>query len=686
MPQPAPRRRSLPLIGQVGGGRSRQTCRFRCGDACFHEAPNTSGNAYFGDIAAAALSRRSVLRASAAGVGATAVAGVGGFAPALADRGRGNPRLEFDAIQYGTSDTVEVPRGYEHRIVIRWGDPVLPDAPEFDFTGQTADAQAKQFGYNCDYVAFRPLGRDRGLLWVNHEYTNEALMFSGYTDGNDATLEQIKVSMEAHGGSVVELRRVEGGHDGRGRGRRKGEWRPSRGRRRFNRRITATTPFDITGPAAGHELLRTEADPDGTRVLGMLNNCSGGTTPWGTILTCEENYNQYFVGGDEVSDDLKPRLARYGIATEGDTREGNRRFDRVDERFDLSRHPNEANRFGYVVEIDPYDPDSTPKKRTMLGRIKHEGANHRITDDGRIAVYMGDDERFDYMYKFVSERRYRKGSRRGNGRLLDSGTLYAAKLRGDSPESELDGSGELPSDGAFDGWGEWVPLCSDQESFVDGFSVAEVLVYTRLAADKAGATKMDRPEDIEASPVTGKIYCALTNNDAREPGQADEPNPRGPNRYGHILEITERHNDAAATRFRWDVPIVCGDPEDPNTYFAGYDKSKVSPISSPDNLTFDEAGNLWIATDGMAWGNDGLFAVPVEGEYKGQLKMFARVPVGAECCGPLITEDQKTVFIAPQHPGEGGTVEEPESTWPDGGFPRPSVVAIWHARGKDIGS
>lgn len=690
MPQSAPRRRSLPLIGPVGGGRSRQTCRFRCGDACFHQAPNTSDNTYFGEVATAALSRRNVLRAGAVGAGATAAAGLGGMAPALASpgngRGRGNPRLKFEGIEPGTGDAVEIPNGYEQRVVVRWGDPVLPGAPEFDFTAQTAEAQAKQFGYNCDYVGFQSLGRDRGLLWVNHEYTNENLMFAGYTDGNDADPEQISIAMAAHGGSIVEIRREDEGR-GRGRGKSTGGWRLTQGRRRFNRRITASTPMELTGPAAGDELLRTEADPDGTRVLGMLNNCAGGMTPWGTILTCEENFHQYFVGGEDAPEDAKPAMARYGIPTEGDTRSGNRRFDRVEERFDLSRHPNEANRFGYVVEIDPYDPDSTPQKRTMLGRFKHEGAHHRITRDGRIALYLGDDERFEYIYKFVSKGRYRKGSRRGNSRLLDSGTLYAAKFRGDSPEKEIDGSGELPSDGAFDGWGEWIPLCSDSESFVEGFSVAEVLVHTRLAADKAGATKMDRPEDIEASPATGKIYCALTNNSAREPGQADEPNPRGPNRYGHILEITERHGNAAATRFRWDVPIVCGDPEDEGTYFAGYDKSKVTAISSPDNLTFDRQGNLWISTDGMAWGNDGLFAVPMEGRHKGHLKMFARVPNGAECCGPLITEDQKTVFIAPQHPGDGGSYDDPQSTWPDhNGFPRPSVVSIWHSRGKDIGS
>jgi secreted PhoX family phosphatase len=678
VPRSAPRR-LLPLVGH-NGGRSRVTCRFRCGDACFHEAPNTSGNAYFGDVFAAALSRRNLLRAGAVGAGATAM-GFGALAPASAHpaNGRGNPRLRFDSVAPNNDDAITVPRGYEHNVVIRWGDPVLPGAPEFDFANQTAEAQEQQFGYNCDFVGVLPIDDDRALLWVNHEYTNENLMFPGYTDGNAATEEQIRISMAAHGGSIVEIERMRGTHG----------WRPvRRGRRRYNRRITMMTPMEFTGPAAGHELLRTEADPEGTRVLGMNNNCAGGVTPWGTILTAEENFNQYFVGGESAPADAKPALARYGIATSGDTRRGNRRFDRVEERFDLARHPHEANRFGWIVEIDPFDPDSTPRKRTMLGRFKHEGANIRITADGRVAAYMGDDERFDYIYKFVSDKKYRKGSRRHNDTLLDSGTLYVARLTGDSPAEEIDGSGELPADGDFAGSGEWIPLCSSTESFVEGFTVAEVLIHTRLAADTAGATKMDRPEDIEPNPVTGKVYCALTNNTARTPEQAHEANPRANNKSGHILEITERRNDAGATRFTWDVPLVCGDPEDPATYYAGYDKSRVAPISCPDNVAFDKYGNLWISTDGAPGtiGHaDALHAVPMHGKYRGELKTFATVPVQAECCGPFITKDNKTVFIAPQHPGEDGTVESPTSTWPDGDFPRPSVVSIWHSRGHEIG-
>lgn len=679
MSESAPRRRLLPLLGH-NGGRSRATCRFRCGDACFHDAPNTSDNPYFGDVLATALSRRSVLRAGAIGAGASAV-GLAGFAPAAADptNGKGNPRLRFDSVSPNTEDAVTVPQDYDHNIVIRWGDPVLPDAPEFDFENQTPEAQRKQFGYNCDYVAFRELDADRGLLWVNHEYTNEALMFAGYTDGNDAEVEQIEVSIAAHGGSLLEVERVPD----------TGGWRPAGGNRWFNRRVTATTPIEISGPASGDELLHTEDDPDGTSVRGMLNNCAGGMTPWGTILTGEENFHQYFVGGEDAPEEAKEALRRYGIPVTGDTREGNRRFDRAEERFDLSRHPREANRFGYVVEIDPLNPYAPPRKRTMLGRFKHEAANPRITEDGRVAVYMGDDERFEYMYKFVSDKRYKRGAHWHNATLLDSGTLYVARLTGNSPAEEIDGSGQLPEDGEFDGSGSWVPLCDATRSFVDGFTVAEVLVHTRMAADTVNATKMDRPEDFEPNPVTGKVYCALTKNSARSPEQAEEPNPRAQNKYGHILEISERGNDAGAEEFGWTLPIVCGDPEDASSYFAGYDKSRVMPVATPDNLAFDEHGNLWIATDGQPSSldiNDGLHAVPMHGKYRGALKSFATVPLGAECCGPFITPDQKTVFIAPQHPGEGGSVAEPESTWPDGDFPRPSVVSIWHTKGKDVGS
>ncbi|WP_433435300.1 PhoX family protein [Nonomuraea sp. CA-141351] len=678
--------RLLPLLSTPHkGGRSALTCQFRCGNACAHDVANTTGNAYFGDVVKEALSRRGVLRAGALGA-LVAGAGIAGAAPAMADdpeaaaAAKGGPvgDIRFTPVAPNKNDALSIPEGYRSSVVVRWGDPVLPDAPAFDFDNQSADAQNKQFGYNCDYVTLLPMGRDRGLLWVNHEYTDESLMFRGYTGGAAATEEQIKIALAAHGGSVVEIERANGA----------GEWKlVTKGRRRYNRRITAQTPMIFSGPAAGSDLLKTAADSEGRKPVGMLNNCSGGTTPWGTVLTAEENFDQYFVNGDKVPAEQKPYISRYTITT--GTPSSSRRFDRVEERFDLAKHPNEANRFGWIVEIDPFDPDSTPIKRTALGRFKHEAANTTLARDGRLVVYMGDDSRFEYIYKFVSKNRYIPGFDRHNRTLLDEGTLYVAKFTGDSPASEIDGSGKLPSDGEFDGSGEWIPLVSGDKSYVDGMTATEVLVYTRVAADKVGATKMDRPEDMERNPVTGGVYVALTNNTNRTAAQVDEANPRPSNKHGHVLEIVEKRNDAGEKTFAWSLPLVCGDPNDATTYFGGYDKTKVSPISCPDNVTFDKDGNLWIATDGNQLGsNDGMFVMPVRGKERGHLRQFLTVPVGAETCGPLVTQDQRSVFVAVQHPGEtdGASPDNPSSHWPDGDQPRPSVAVVWHGQGKKIGA
>ncbi|MFD1547206.1 PhoX family protein [Nonomuraea guangzhouensis] len=664
------------------------TCRFRCGNACAHDVANTSDNPYFGDVVAQAISRRGMLRAGTLGALAAGVAGVGlaGAVPALAEPtepeaellGHSSGDIRFTPVPPNKEDALRVPDGYTSAVVARWGDPVTADAPAFDFDKQSAEAQSKQFGYNCDFVTLFPMGANRGLLWVNHEYTNENLMFRGYTTGAAATEEQIKIALAAHGGSVVEIERVRG----------TGQWKlVTNGRRRYNRRITAQTPMRFSGPAAGSDPLKTAADPAGRTPVGMLNNCSGGSTPWGTVLTAEENIDQYFVNGDKVPAAQLPYISRYTITT--GTPASNRRFDRVEERFDLAKHPNEANRFGWVVEIDPFDPDSTPVKRTALGRLKHEAANTTLARDGRVVVYMGDDSRFEYIYKFVSKNRYIPGNDRHNRNLLDEGTLYVAKFTGDSPATEIDGSGKLPSDGAFDGSGQWIPLVSGDRSYVDGMTAIEVLVYTRVAADKVGATKMDRPEDMERNPVTGGVYVALTNNTNRTAAQVDEANPRPSNKHGHVLEIVERRDDAGEKTFAWSLPLICGDPNDPATYFAGYDKTKVSPISCPDNVAFDRDGNLWIATDGNQLGsNDGMFVMPVRGKERGHLRQFLTVPLGAETCGPMVTPDQRSVFVAVQHPGEldGATPDKPASHWPDGDQPRPSVAVVWHAKGQKVGA
>ncbi len=354
----------LPLLPQPGHNtaRSALTCRYRCGDACSHEAPNRSLNPCLGDVIHRALSRRGTLKGAAvlavaagAGLGAAPATAAAAGPAAPARHGRPPRGLGFEPVAPNTADAVIVPEGFSQQVVIRWGDPVLSRAPRFDPLRQSAAAQSRQFGYNCDYMALldSPCGRDHQLLVVNHEYTDEEIMFFGY-DPAAPTREQVETAWAAHGMTVLLVRAD----------RRSGRLWPVAGDS-HNRRITATTPFRITGPAAGSEFLRTGADPTGTLVLGTLNNCGGGVTPWGTVLSGEENFNQYFANASAVTDPVaRQRLARYGLPS-GSSR---RKWERFDDRFDIAEEPSEPNRHGWIVEIDPYDPDSVPRKRTALGR------------------------------------------------------------------------------------------------------------------------------------------------------------------------------------------------------------------------------------------------------------------------------------------------------------------------------
>ncbi|MCZ8380256.1 PhoX family phosphatase [Mycobacterium sp. CPCC 205372] len=681
----------LNLFVSHDGRSSRQhiTCRYKCGDACSKPAPNTSDNEYFGDIVKA-VSRRSMIRATGVtvlAVGAGSVLAACGTedapqgSPTTSAPPETPPGMKFSAVAPNSEDAVVVPEGYQQGVVISWGDPVLPGAPKFDVTKQTAAAQRGQFGFNNDFAALLPVDGTPGhfLLVTNFEYVTPQFMFPGYK-ADAPTREQFDIEIAAIGMGVVEVERAPGGG-----------LRPVMGR--YNRRITADTPFTLTGPAAGTDFVKTAADPTGRTVLGTFANCAGGVTPWGTVLSGEENFHSYF-GAAEGSPKPSPvdadRQDRYGVALEP----SELLWETFDPRFDVARTPNEVNRFGYVVELNPWDPASTPVKHSAMGRLKHEGANIYVTGDGSVVAYTGDDERFDYMYKFVSSRKIQPGrepaAMANNMAILDEGTLYVAKLTSDIPAGEIDGSGKLPAKGSFSGTGTWLPLLrsgpnGQAESLVPGITAQEAAVFTRMAADKAGATKMDRPEDFEADPKTGKVYVALTNNDERgAPGEApvDAANPRNDNKSGQVLEITDNHT---GTDFTWDLLLVCGDPAAADTYFAGFDKTKVSPISCPDNLAFDSHGNLWISTDGNALdSNDGLFAVALDGPNRGETKQFLTVPLGAETCGPVITDDLVTVSV--QHPGEfdDNSIDNPKSRWPEGGngTARPSVVAVWKADGQ----
>jgi secreted PhoX family phosphatase len=497
----------------------------------------------------------------------------------------------------------------------------------------------------------------RGILAVNHEYTNPELMFPVY-DPKAPTRNQVDVQLAAHGLAFVEVE-LSGG-----------KWRPVRNSR-YNRRITAETEMTLHGQAAGHELLKSSYDSSGKKVRGTLNNCGGGVTPWGTLLTAEENFNQYFANRNSLPAD-DPRKAihtRYGLPVG----HSERSWERFHSRFDLAKDPNEAFRFGWIVEIDPYNPKFTPRKHTALGRLKHEAATIAVAPDRRVVVYTGDDERFDYVYKFISKRRMAP-RREENFSLLDEGTLYVAKF-------------DLTEGGR--GIGRWIPLVAGKGPLA-GWNEAMVQINTRAAADLLGATKMDRPEDIETNPVTGKVYVVCTNNSLRgtpeQPG-TDPANAIARNAHGHIIEIAEEANNPASLAFEWDIFMRCGDPakDEHNSYFAGCDPSKVSPVSCPDNIVFDRKGNLWIATDGQPSSlkkNDGIYAVPVQGPDRGYVRQFLSGCADAEVASLAMTPDDRSLFASIQHPGEGSKSLDPAnltSRWPDGDFPRPSVIAVTKA-------
>lgn len=616
------------------------------------------------------LTRRTFL---AGGLGAFVV---GCVSPGPSDKAD-KPLLGFTGIEAVTEpgfDGVLVAPGYRADPVFSWGDPVLPPAPPWRAgAGDDWRAQTLQAGQNHDGMHFFPMPEApnrRGLLVVNHEYVNPTLHPRGFTVEEDATGRkqrpeaEVRKEQAAHGVSIVELAR---GDDGRWHTVVDGL---------FNRRITGTTAMQLTGPAAGHALLCTQSDPGGREVLGTLNNCSMGVTPWGTYLTCEENWKNYFVNRDAGDYAARPTHHRYGLSNGKNSRYY--AWESVDERFDATPadaphggHVNEPHRFGWVVEIDPFDPQARPIKRTAMGRLVRECCTLSLGEDGRMAFYSGDDTRGEYIYKFVPRGRWQAGNNSAARDLLDDGTLYVARFN-------------------EDGSGEWLPLTHGQNGLTeenDFPDQATVLVNARGAADRLGATRMDRPEWVAVHPRTREAYVALTNNRHRgvDPQQpVNRANPRPENPYGHILRWREQNDDPAATRFRWDIFVLAGLPESARREEKFTGSIRGDLFACPDGLAFDAAGRLWIGTDyddGEApyrpmGTNQLLCADPGSRE----IRRFLAGPAGCEVTGITFSPDRRTLWVNIQHPG--GSFPAGDGTT----RPRSTTLAITKEDGGEIGT
>ena len=613
----------------------------------------------FSQLVNTLMSRRQWLGAAGAGMGWF----LGGqtlahAAPASVNAG---PRMGFTPIAANSLDTVTVPAGYQWRVLASWGDVILPGGTAFDpATRGTAISQSLAIGDNNDGMSFFSLGADHGVIAVNNEYANYEYLF---VNGRCSSIEDTRKAQAAHGVSVFEVRRIGG------------VWK-LQPQARLNRRITANTEMRLSGPAAGSALLKTQADPTGTVALGTFNNCANGRTPWGTYLTCEENFNGFFGSAQTLPDN--PAYKRYGIGA----KDAGINWHPFDGRFDLAKNPNEPHRFGWVVEIDPMDPTSTPIKRTALGRVKHENAEVVVNADGHVVVYMGDDEKGEHIYKFVSVKKFDAKNPMANRDLLDEGTLYVARF--------------ATVEGKAQGEGEWLELTHGKNGLTAeaGFKdQADVLVHTRLAATVVGATTMDRPEWIAAHPTQAQVYVTLTNNSDRgvKPNQAvNGPNPRVKNMYGQIVRWTPKGNDHTAHQFTWDIFALAGNPALHKDAYAG--STNITPnnmFNSPDGLAFDRDGRLWIQTDGdysnakdfAGMGNNQMLcANPVTGD----IQRFLVGPVACEITGIAFTPDQKTMFVGIQHPGE----KLAPSHFPQGGdaVPRSSIIAISRRDGGVVGA
>lgn len=635
---------------------------------------NFSDNREFADVLNINLSRRRFLQGGAAVAATAFLAGCAGPVSTLSNRNT----LGFTPVAISHHDNIQVPAGYSAKAFLPWGTPLTANAADFHGNASNSGAdQEQQIGSHHDGMHFFPIDAKttatnsrEGLLVINHEYVDPAFLHAEGPIPAPRPQTQVHKEIAAHGVSVAHIADVDG------------EWQLQQ-HSPLNRRITGSTPMEIRGPAAGHAKMRTKFSPEGRATRGTINNCAHGYTPWGTYLTCEENWARCFVNKGEHTREQ----TRYGVATDNGRYYWETATPSADQydRFDVTAtadsatedYRNEANTFGWIVEIDPFDANSTPIKHTALGRFAHEGIVFAPAEEGKpLVAYSGDDARFEYIYKFVSAKPYQRAT--AGSHLLESGTLYVARFD-------------------EDGNGEWLPLDINNTEFqaaaraanVEFSDQGDVLLNARLAADILGATKMDRPEWGAVHPLTGEVYFTLTNNTRRSEDQTDAANPRAENYAGHIIRWREQGD--TQTAFAWDIFMLGGEP---GTYTASsaitLDES--NHHACPDGLWFDNSGLLWIQTDmsgaiqgGEVYGNNMMLVADTN---KREVKRFLTGPVDCEITGVVTTPDRKTMFINVQHPGEGSTAQAPTSHWPDGGNSRPrsSTVVIRRTDGGEIGS
>jgi hypothetical protein len=727
---------------------------------------NASTTIHLNALVDARYSRRQALGGgvsslAAAAFGSTLLAGCGedGAAVGVASdavrvageaRAAAATELGFAAVTKNLLDVVTVPEGYTATVLYRLGDPILPgvagfanDGTDTNYAGRAGDHHDGMSFFGLNAATGQPDANSStaGMLVMNHENISQSYLHpNGATPGTRPEGEALK-EIECHGVSVVQVARENGAW----------AYRPLSP---LNRRVTPNTAMEFRGPVRGNPALRTLYSPDGTTGRGTINNCASGTMPWNTYLTCEENWAGYFrrdasdaaarAATGAAGTRQNQTLARYG----GGTRAGNYGWatvqpaDAADTRFrrwNITVDPaapadgtgdfrNEVFQYGWVVEIDPFDPAAAPRKRTALGRMNHEGCvSGRMVPGVRPAFYMGDDAQNEYIYKFVSDVRWSAADASSRNRLavgdkyLDRGTLFVARFDAD-------------------GTGRWLPLVFGQGPLTPGNAAysfqdqADVLINTRLAADALGATPMDRPEWTAVNPANGEMYCTLTNNSSRTAARTDAANPRAysdpkrtggqtnGNANGHIVRLRETGDTTEAVSFTWDVYLFgAGADLDPqNINLSGL--TDANDLSSPDGLWFSQPTNaagrgtpvMWIETDDGAYTDVTncmlLAAVPgrvgdggprdvtaTVGAAPGtNVRRFLVGPKECEITGITSTPDGTALFVNVQHPGEDGRPSNITSNWPQSqptatgpgtlsGRPRSATVVVTRNDGGVVG-